>query len=144
MTRSLVVQIFIIIFLCYIVFKGEYQDNTRNEGYSSCDCDTITKLDPKKNDTQITCVRNIKELIDIYKGNVLWRKTVFISLLITILYTTFVGTFCDWRKFFLLLFTVFFFCFHMMHYTIFHSFLPINRIIKKNLSHIEQNYMNTL
>ena len=135
-----VVHILAIIVLLAYAFYGEYQDITRKRGFSSCETAIITKLHPTQTDSVLKLVNNIIDLTITYKSTVVWRKTLIISLLITCIYTTFVGTHCNVRIFFITFIMLFFVILQTLTYTLYHTFSPISRIIKENLHAISEKY----
>jgi hypothetical protein len=116
---------------------GEWKDQSNLGGYSSCDTSSVTDLDPKEADGPARLSENIKQLMEIYKGTVVWRKAYFLAICVTLFYMALSKSW-SLGNFVLLLIIVFFFSTHAIMFCTFHSFLPISRIIKKNLDSLDR------
>ena len=133
------VQIIVIVLLALLAVRGEINEMKDNGGYSSCDCSKITDLDPSPGESVQDMLLNIRDAMEVYKGNVVWRKAMILSLAICVTYCSLTCGWGNFLNFVLLFFIIFFFTIHIIMYTTHHSFLPICRIIKNNLRQIQKD-----
>ena len=143
-------KIKIVLIVCFVVIlinavAGEIAESVYRSGYSNCDLDKNTNLDDfncKDSDSVDTSVKNILELMEVYKCNVIWRKVFLVAFVITGLYFCMSKDDLNFKNYSILLIITFALTYQLTSYLIFHSFLPICRFIKNNLDYINKKNNN--
>jgi magnesium-transporting ATPase (P-type) len=92
----------------------------------------------KDSDSVDTSVNNILELMEVYKFNVIWRKVFLIAFVITGLYFCMSKDDVNFKNYSILLIITFALTYQLTSYLMFHSFLPICKVMKNNLDYINK------
>jgi hypothetical protein len=132
-------KIKIVLIVCFVVILiiavvGEIVEYVYKSGYY----EKLPDFNCKDSDSVDTSVKNILELMEVYKFNVIWRKVFLMAFVITGLYFCMTKDDVNFKNYSILLIITFTLTYQITSFLMFHSFLPICRVIKNNLEYINK------
>ena len=130
--KILLIVCFVVILINAVVM--EIVESVCRSGYY----ENIPDFNCKDSDSIDTSVKNISELMEVYKFNVIWRKVFLMAFVITGLYFCMTKDEVNFKNYSILLIITFTLTYQLTSFLMFHSFLPICQVITNNLDYINK------